>query len=142
MKLLDEGNAEDREKLDEGISYTNKISNKEMAKKVVIELTSLIPKDAIEEQIDWKKERWNCGMHCEGFVPSSETDGQNHLCKRRNSNRVIDDKKRCDFIKVKDELKVVPDWVEEEFNSDLVIDDEDIEVPKKPKKHKNRVGAI
>lgn len=108
------------------------------AKEVIVEMVSLIPREALDEQ--WKENsgRWNCGLHCAGFVPSDETDTPYNECRRRNS-KTIERKKRCDKCKVKYQLKVEPDWIDE-LDEELEDEEGNVEIPEKRKEWRDHRG--
>ena len=108
------------------VKLSFKERNVEMAKQVLTELVSQIPR-GLDETFKNNSERWNCGYDCIHFVPAEERDKQTDLCTKK-TGVVSYKKKRCPNKEIREELIVVPNVIEE-------IDDEELKtIPKKPKK--------
>lgn len=129
MKVIDE---DDSAIKDELVSKRKRKSKSRIAKEVVIEMTSFIPRKELEKQWKANSVRWNCGYHCEGYIPSEETEGNLDRCKIRDS-KVIETKKRCDKCKIRHQLEVIPDWIDEL--------EEEKEVPRKPSEWRDSNGV-
>jgi len=108
--------------------------HRKMAKRVVTELVSQIPRFD-HEMFNMTEERWNCGADCVHFTPAEEREKDTELdmCGA-GTNVVAYKKKRCPFKEIHDELRIEPDWIDAEFSADE--DEDDLKVPHKPKKER------
>jgi len=94
------------------VKLSYKERNIEMAKQVLTEIVSQIPRDK-DEMFSMTDERWNCGADCIHFVPKSERDcSDKDLCKKK-TGVVSYKKKRCPNKEIREEFIVVPSVIEE-----------------------------
>lgn len=116
------------------VIHKHRFPHRKMARRVVVELASQIP--MMDDQYSPRREMWNCGYDCIHFVPAEEReDSDRPLCKGRDCYRdpIIDKQKRCPFKEVHEGLKVVPKMVNE-FSVEDEEEEDDLRVPKKPKR--------
>jgi len=108
------------------VKLSFKERNIEMAKQVVNEIVSQIPRD---ETFKNNSELWNCGYDCIHFVPAEEREKETELdlCKKKKGV-VSFKKKRCPLKEVHNLLKIVPSVIED-------LDEDKLKtIPEKPKR--------